>query len=196
MPDILILTGPPGAGKSTIAEALAERYDRVAHIDVNVVRHFVTAGFVPPWRRGPEWERQHRLAVRNACSLARNFIAEKIGVIVDDVVDAESLAWYLDELKPAAVPIHLVRLMPSLAACEARDKDRKEGRVRTGWVDEVYDRLQQAGEFAGATIVSTGLTPYETADRLQSLTTQGKSLVWAPFNLPSLGLPNRHVESG
>jgi len=178
--EVLILTGPPGAGKSTIARALSERYDRVAHIDVNLVRHLISAGRVAPWRQGPEWERQHRLAVRNAAALARNFIAEKIGVVIDDVVDPESLAWYLNELRPAAVPVHLVRLMPSLEACEGRERGRPEGRVRAGWVEAVYRRFAAAGEFAGATIDSTDLTPYETADRLQALTTGGKSLIWTP----------------
>ena len=35
-------------------------------------------------------------------------------------------------------------------------------------------------EFAGVTIDNTDLSPYETADRVQALTTSGKSLVWRP----------------
>ena len=42
MAEILILTGPPGSGKSSVALALADRYDRVAHINVDTQRHFVT----------------------------------------------------------------------------------------------------------------------------------------------------------
>jgi len=41
MPDILILTGPPGSGKSAVAEALGERYDRVAHVQTELLRRFV-----------------------------------------------------------------------------------------------------------------------------------------------------------
>jgi chloramphenicol 3-O-phosphotransferase len=181
MAEVLILSGPPGAGKSTVGEALAERYDRVAHIDVNQVRRFVTAGRVPPWRGGPERERQHRLAVRNAAALARNFLAEAIGVIIDDLVDAEALEWYLAELREAGAPVHLVRLMPSLAACEARDAGRKEGsRAKAGWVETVWRRFHAEGEFAGGTVDSTTLSVYEAADRVQELTTAGRSLVWRP----------------
>ena len=179
MAEVLILTGPPAAGKTAVADALCERYDRVAHIDVNMVRHFLRAGFVAPWRQGPDWERQHRLAVRNAAVIARNFLAEKIGVIADDVVDAQSLGWYLEELKPAGASVHLVRLMPSLAVCEARNTSRGEGRVRPAWVTEIYERFAKAADFAGSTIDNSDLSVEETADRLLALTTQGKSLVWA-----------------
>jgi chloramphenicol 3-O-phosphotransferase len=183
MAEVLILTGPPGAGKSAVAEALAERYDRVAHVDVNVVRRFVVAGRVAPWREGPEWQRQHRLAVRNAGSLATNFIAEKIGVIIDDVVDRESLAWYLNDLRGLGVPVHLVCLMPDRETCLARDRQRASGRARDGWVAEVHRRFEVAGPLGGATIDSSRLSVNETADRLQALTTRGESLVFTPARL-------------
>src|SRR5258707_6581095 len=105
MADILILTGPPGAGKTTVAEALADRYDRVAHIEVDTLRHFVTpTGYVPPSRGGVAWERQNALAVRNASSLAANFIAEIYVVMIDDVViTPANLSAYIEGLKPAGV---------------------------------------------------------------------------------------------
>jgi chloramphenicol 3-O-phosphotransferase len=182
VPDILILTGPPGAGKSTVAEALADRYDRVAHIKVDDLRHMITpTGYVPPTRPGPAWERQNRLAVRNACALARNFIGERIGVMIDDVIiGAEDLAGYVEELKPCAVPVHFVRLMPTLAECERRDRARGARRVAPGRVAAVYREMEAAGAFAGVTIDSTKLSAQEASDRVQAATTTGQSIVWAP----------------
>jgi len=184
MPEVLILTGPPGSGKSTAARALAERYDRVAHVEASVLR-----GFVAPTGRGPSEarDRLHALGVRNACAVARNFLAERIAVIIDDiVVSKEELQVYVDELKAAGVPIHYVRLLPSLEVCRQRDRGRPEWRMAPDRVESVYRRFEAAGAFAGATIDSSDLSPYETADKLQTLTTTGASLIWRPASAGAL----------
>ena len=181
MPEVLILTGPPASGKSTVAQALAERYDRVAHIEVDVLRHFVTpTGYVPAGR--PGFERQQALATRNACVLARNFLEERFAVIIDDVViDQADLAAYVEGLKPAGFAVHFVRLLPRLDACLQRNAGRKDGRTLPERIEKVWRDFEAAGASAGgATVDSSDLSAYATADRLQALTTSGESLVWSP----------------
>ena len=180
MPEVLILTGPPAAGKSSVARALADRYDRVAHIEVDTLRHFVTAtGYAAPGKSG--FERQQALATRNACSLARNFLEERFAVIIDDVVvEPEHLQQYLNQLRAAGAPVHFVSLLPSLDTVLARNQQRAEGRLSAERVEKVWRDFVAAGEIGGVTVDSTSITAAETADRLQSLTTSGASMVWAP----------------
>jgi gluconate kinase len=177
MADVLILTGPPASGKSSVAEALAERYDRVAHVEVDTLRHFITpTGYIAPGR--PGFERQQALAVRNACALAANFIAERIAVIIDDViVSGSDLAMYLDGLRAAAAPVHVVHLMPRLEVCLERNRTRREGRMNPERIETVYREMAAVAEPRGVTIDNSEMTAHQTADRLQALTTSGQSLL-------------------
>jgi chloramphenicol 3-O-phosphotransferase len=177
MAEILILTGPPAAGKTSVALALADRYDRVAHIPVDDLRHFITpTGYRAPGK--PGFERQQSLGIRNACALALNFVAERFAVIIDDVVTSpRELEQYVEGLRPSGEAIHFVRLIPSLAACLERNLKRRSGRVQPERLEAVYRAFEAAGEMPGSVIDSTELTVEATADRLQALTTKGESLV-------------------
>lgn len=182
MPEVLILTGPPGAGKTTSAAALAERYDRVAIIPVDALDEFIApTGHVQPWGPPEAWARQRRLDIRNACSLALNFLEARFAVIIDDTVIGQTeLLQYVEALSAAGVGVHLVRLMPSLEVCQARNANReRQQRMRAGRVEAAYRAIEAAGDLGGATVDTGTLSAYETADKLQALTTSGASLLKA-----------------
>src|SRR3990167_3898309 len=80
MRKVLILTGPPGAGKNTIAQELAKRLKQCAIIDVDLVRWMVVQPHRAPWD-GREGKRKQMLGVRIACTLAALF-DEKIFTVI------------------------------------------------------------------------------------------------------------------
>jgi energy-coupling factor transporter ATP-binding protein EcfA2 len=49
MGDVLILTGPPGSGKTTVARLLTVAHERAVHLESDVFFHFITSGFIAPW---------------------------------------------------------------------------------------------------------------------------------------------------
>lgn len=115
----LILSGGPGVGKSTCADALARERDRCAAIDVDDVRQLVVAGARTLWS-GQNGEDQLLLAARNASAMARHFGEEGFDVTVADFVTASSLAVYRDELPDCFV----VHLQISLAGAQERARTR------------------------------------------------------------------------
>jgi adenylate kinase family enzyme len=64
---ILVLTGPPGAGKSTVADLVTERFDPSAHVESDWFWTTIVRGHIAPWL--PEADAQNRSVLR-ACAAA------------------------------------------------------------------------------------------------------------------------------
>lgn len=102
----LVLTGPPAAGKSTLARLLAQGRPRAACIEADDVRQLIVGGNAAPWR-GAEGARQWRLSVANCCSLARNFTDSGFDVAIADLLTNETAALYRQHL-PDVLVVELV----------------------------------------------------------------------------------------
>src|SRR5262252_2195249 len=106
---VIVLTGAPGSGKSTVAELLAARLDRAAHVPVDLFRKMIKGGYASPRHWSDEVDRQYRIARASAAQTARNLAAGGFIPILDDIVPA---AW-VDEWRAGA---HRSRLpLPRLA---------------------------------------------------------------------------------
>ena len=64
MNQVILLSGPPGAGKTLVGEALCERFDRMVHVEVDDLRHWVKAGYRHPWVGDRQAAEQLELAGR------------------------------------------------------------------------------------------------------------------------------------
>ncbi|MBI2845718.1 MAG: AAA family ATPase [Chloroflexi bacterium] len=161
---MLILTGPSGAGKNTVAVELAKQSSRCAVIDVDVVRWMVLQPHKAPWE-GEEGKAQQRLGVKNACALARNFINAGFDVIILDVLSDDTARLYKEELK--AIGPKIVLLLPTLNEINRRNTNR-ETRLKPEEVKALYYQQQNLTEY-DLKIDNSHLTAQELARQLMSM---------------------------
>jgi predicted kinase len=167
LPSCVIVSGMPGAGKSTVTRMAARLLPRAARVGGDDVSRMIGSGFV--WFMGKptnEALRQDELCNRNMCSLANNFIDFGFTVLMDSVlVDRPELDFFLALLSPR--PVQLVILAPGIDECRRRNATRDP---QDQFEFDGYERLEadMKREFSDCAwwFDTAALTQEETADQL------------------------------
>jgi predicted kinase len=163
----VIVTGMPGAGKTTITSRLPRLMPRAAQVGGDAVNAMIGSGYV--WFMGKPTEealRQDELCNRNMCCLANNFIDFGFTVLMDTVLaDRSELDFFIALMSPR--PVRLVVLDPGIEVC----KDRNAGRDQEDRFDfDGYERLHadMKREFGGIGwwLDTSAMTADQTAERL------------------------------
>jgi hypothetical protein len=169
MASLVVVTGPPGAGKSTVARALADSFERSVLVAGDAFFAFLARGAIAPWL--PAAHGQNEVVIRAAAAATGRFVAGGFITVYDGVLGPWFLADFAGEA--ALDHLHYVILLPSVERCV----DRVSNRLGHGFTDEDATRHMHR-EFAQADIdprhvladlpASAAETAVEIARRVQA----------------------------
>lgn len=143
MGSLLVVTGPPGAGKSSVARLLADVAHQTVLIEGDAFFGFLASGAIEPWL--PASNDQNTVVTQAAASAAGVFAAAGYMTVYDGVVGP----WFLPMFAAATGLDRLdyAILLPSLEVCVQRVATRRDH----GFTDEAATRKMH-GEFGRALI--------------------------------------------
>jgi predicted kinase len=156
-----LLTGVPGAGKSTVARLLALHFDRAAHIDVDLVfHHFTVSGLADPATPGGETGQQAELAAANAGAMARNYLAAGYVCVLEGAL-ARRREILACQRALAPYPLHLIVLAPPPEVSVQRDAQRS-GKHVAGYFRHLGPLLRDELGGTGLWLDNSGQSPLDT----------------------------------
>jgi cytidylate kinase len=165
MSELIVVTGPPGAGKSTVAQILANRFDPSALVAGDAFFAMVLRGYIDPWTEAAH--RQNEVVVVAAAAAAGRITEGGYTVVFDGVIGP----WFLDTFLAATGldEVHCVMLLPPEQVC----LQRVQSRAGHGFSEPTAAR-HMYGEFARAAnsrlgVVRSTETPETVATTIAEL---------------------------
>jgi len=162
---IVLVTGIQAAGKSTIAQALAERLPRSVHVRGDVFRRMVVGGRAEMTPEpSDEAIQQLRLRYQLAAQVSDAYFDAGFTVITQDVILGEDLAEMTTLIRSR--PLLVIVLAPQADTIAARENARGKTAYGTWAIHQLDDVLQHQTPRIGLWLDTSHQSPTETVDEI------------------------------
>ena len=173
---VILVTGIQAAGKSTIAQLLAERLPQSVHVRGDLFRRMIINGRAD-MTPDPTSEamRQLRLRYQLAATVSDAYFQAGFTVIVQDVILGSHLAEMTAMIRSR--PLLVIVLAPQAAAIAAREERRGKTAYDRWAIEQLDTVLRHQTPRLGLWLDTSGQTPAETAGEILSR-------AWAEARIP------------
>ena len=142
--EVVIVSGPPGSGKTTVSAALALGYERGVHMESDWFFQSIRSGFVAPWL--PDAHSQNAAVMVVAADAAAAYADAGYTVVWDGIVGP----WFLDgiaqRLGAREIRVQYLVLRPRRVTASQRVRGRGDTPETSG-AETMYDQFADLGEF-------------------------------------------------
>ena len=166
---IIIITGSPGTGKSTISSILAKESNMSKSVNMQTddFYHYLSKGAIPPYL--PESNEQNLIVIEAFLESAKRYARGGYDVIVDGIVGP----WFLDPWIKAAqenYEVHYIILRATkeetMKRAIERSKLNKETNINL--VDTMWNQFNNLGKYESNVIDTTNSSIEETVLKVKT----------------------------
>ena len=182
---VIVVTGIQAAGKSTVAQALAERMDRSVHVRGDLFRRMIVNGRADMGPADPPAEAVRQLELRYALAAhaADSYAAAGFTVVLQDILIGGHLADMVAQIRSR--PLYVVVLAPTADVVQAREDARKLARGKVAYKPgdqgpaELDAAFRRQTARIGLWLDTSGQSVTETVDEILAR-------LWAEGEVPAM----------
>ncbi len=120
---VLLLTGSPGCGKTTVAPLVADRHEPSACLDLDWFFAKVRHGFIEPWL--PEAHAQNRVVLHAAAEAIAAFAGGGYFTVAEGILYPNMVDLFADACAADEIALHYAVLRAPVGLVQQRVQDRR-----------------------------------------------------------------------
>ncbi len=161
--EVLVLSGPPAAGKSTVAALIADGWGLSVHLRADYFwDEFIRNGFLRPWT--PESQEQNTTVIRAITAAAVEYAKGGYSVVVDGIVGPWFVEFVAETFAGHSVVWHYAILLPASDVNVERSRSRSKTITQEA-LDKMYGEFtSHLDGYEKHVVDSTHLDAAQTAE--------------------------------
>ncbi|MDX2837364.1 AAA family ATPase [Streptomyces scabiei] len=162
---MIVLTGPPGAGKSTVAQLLADHLTPSVHLHSDDFWRSIKRGWIAPYL--PEAHEQNQVVLQVLVSAAFGYAEGGYQVICDGIVGPWFIDFFRVTARERALPLSYVILRPDKHTTLERATSRAgDALTDPEPIRSLHGQFSNLAAYEAHVLDSTTLTSEATADSI------------------------------